>query len=81
MATLTIKNVPELLYKELKQKAANNHRSLNSEAIVSLLHAVHQPSVSASTVLLKARELRVKENISIKLNDKIIHDAKNEGRS
>lgn len=36
MPTMTIKNIPKVLYKRLKQRAAENRRSLNSEVIVSL---------------------------------------------
>ena len=81
MATLTIKNIPDALYNDLKHKAAQNHRSLNSEAIVSLVQAVHQRDVSAVSILSKARELRVKKNTIIQLTDNIINDAKDEGRS
>lgn len=33
MATLTLKNVPDDLYRRLKARAEQNHRSLNREAI------------------------------------------------
>lgn len=36
MATLTIKNLPDELYQELKRRATENRRSLNSEVIYSL---------------------------------------------
>ncbi len=36
---LTIKNVPDLVYKRLKQEAALRGRSLNSEAILALAAA------------------------------------------
>ncbi len=81
MATLTIKNIPDSLYHELKNKAARNHRSLNSEAIVSLVQAVHQPELSVKTVLSRARALRVKENTIMQLTNDIIKNAKEEGRS
>lgn len=81
MATLTIKNIPDSLYSELKKKAASNHRSLNSEAILSLVQSVHQSGVSSKDILSKARELRVKANSNFILNDNVINDAKNQGRS
>ncbi len=40
MATLTLKNVPDDLYKALKEAAAKNRRSLNQEAILRLEQAV-----------------------------------------
>nr|HIL75443.1 Arc family DNA-binding protein [Rhodospirillales bacterium] len=36
MPALTIKNVPDDLYKELKHVAEQHHRSINSEVIVCL---------------------------------------------
>lgn len=80
MATLTIKNMPDELYQDLKQQAMMNHRSLNSEAIVSLALVVNKNRVSAENVLLKARALRVKENPTIVLTDEVIKNAKEEGR-
>lgn len=40
MATLTIKNLPDALYKRLKARAAEHRRSLNSEAILAVERAV-----------------------------------------
>jgi plasmid stability protein len=36
MATLTIRNVPDDLYAELKARAARNRRSLNQEALSTI---------------------------------------------
>ena len=80
MATLTIKNMPDVLYQDLKQQAILNHRSLNSEAIVSLTLVVNKNSTSPQNILWKARALRVKENAVIDLTDKIINNAKQQGR-
>jgi len=80
MATLTIKNMPDALYQDLKQQAMLNHRSLNSEAIVSLTLIVNRSSASAQNILLKARALRVKENTVIDLTDEVINHAKQQGR-
>ena len=40
MATMTIKNIPDELYEELKQRAAANRRSINNEVIVLIERAV-----------------------------------------
>lgn len=80
MATLTIKNIPDALYQDLKRQAQLNHRSLNSEAIVSLTLVVNKSRASAQNILLKARDLRVKENPTINLTDEIINNAKQQGR-
>ncbi len=81
MATLTIKNIPDLLYNELKQQAALNHRSLNSEAIVSLAQAVHPLRPNIERIVLKARELRIKSNPTISLTNDLINEIKQQGRS
>jgi plasmid stability protein len=81
MATLTIKNMPDELYRDLKQQAKRNHRSLNSEAIVGLTLVVNQDRTSSQNILLKARALRVKKNSIIELTDEVIKQAKDEGRS
>jgi plasmid stability protein len=39
MATITLKNIPEELHRELKKRAEENHRSLNKEIIVTLKSA------------------------------------------
>ncbi len=36
MSSITVKNIPEDLYKRLKLRAAANHRSINSEIIVCI---------------------------------------------
>ncbi len=80
MATLTIKNMPDDLYQDLKQQAILHRRSLNSEAIVSLALVVNKSSANAQNILLKARVLRVKENPIIDLTEEILNNAKQQGR-
>lgn len=41
MPKITIRNVPSGLHKRLKQRAAQNRRSLNSEVLTVLEEAVH----------------------------------------
>jgi plasmid stability protein len=40
VATLTIKNLPDSLYRRLKAKAAEHRRSINSEVILAIERAV-----------------------------------------
>jgi hypothetical protein len=49
MATLTIEGVPPDLLARLARNAASNGRSLNSEAIISLLRHLRDGSASAQT--------------------------------
>ncbi len=58
MPTLTIKNVPQDLYKRLKTRAAQNRRSLNGEAIVCLEQALRSAPVVLAAMLASAREAR-----------------------
>ena len=80
MATLTIKNMPDALYQDLKQQAMLNHRSLNSEAIVSLTLVVNKNRASPQNILSKARALRIKENLTIELTEELINNAKQQDR-
>jgi plasmid stability protein len=60
MRTLTIKNIPDELYEQLKQRAAANRRSINSEVIVLIERAVAAPRFSPETILEQANRLREK---------------------
>jgi plasmid stability protein len=55
---LTLKNVPDEVYERLKQSAAANRRSINSEAIVRLESVLLPGRVAASERLARARALR-----------------------
>ena len=59
MATITIKNIPDPLYEELKASAKANHRSINSEVIFAIKLAVLRPGVQdVDAFLEKARKIR-----------------------
>ena len=47
MATLTIKNIPDEVYEQLKQRAARHRRSVNSEVIVCLEQVLGSRSVES----------------------------------
>lgn len=80
MTTLTIKNIPEQLYKELKNQALINHRSLNSEVIVSLERAVHKHTISPQEIISQARAVRIQSNAMLTLSNQLINKTKREGR-
>ena len=80
MPTLTIKNIPEDLYLQLKQSAKINHRSINSEVIVCIEQAVRSSRVTPEAILTKARKLR-EATISYSVNDSEFTQAKLMGRS
>ncbi|MDB4951832.1 MAG: DNA-binding protein [Gemmatimonadetes bacterium] len=79
MATLTIKNMPDDLYDQLKRKAAEDHRSLNGEAIFLLGQAVRERAGGVQALLARADELR-RRAPNVWVTDQDIEDAINEGR-
>ncbi|WP_420629701.1 FitA-like ribbon-helix-helix domain-containing protein [Candidatus Leptofilum sp.] len=78
MATMTIKNIPDALYEELKQRAAANRRSVNNEVIVLIERAVQYQVQDPNEVLERVRILR--EKLDIYVTEDEITAAKNEGR-
>jgi antitoxin FitA len=62
MATLTLKNVPDDLYRRLKESAARNRRSLNQEAIARLALGNHaRPRAEVEAAFESARALRAEQ--------------------
>lgn len=58
MASLTIKNIPDDLYEQLKQAAKTHHRSINSELIHCLEKTLLPTRISAQELKGTARALR-----------------------
>jgi plasmid stability protein len=56
--TLTLKNIPDEVYKRLKASADEHRRSMNSEAIVCLETVLLPRKLSADERIARARELR-----------------------
>lgn len=56
--TLTLKNIPEELYKSLKETARINHRSLNGEAIAQLERNLVPQVITPEERLERIRKLR-----------------------
>ena len=56
--TLTLKNIPDVVYDRLKLSAAAHRRSMNSEAIVCLEAVLLPTEVTPAERLARARELR-----------------------
>lgn len=79
MATLTIKNIPDDLYKQLKQSADAHRRSINSEAIVCLERSLQNGQRNTDELLATIRKLR-RKTTPYKLTDKVLAQAKGEGR-
>jgi plasmid stability protein len=60
MATITLENVSEQLYKILQQRAAQNNRSVDSEAIACLELVLERKPVDPEVILEDARAFRNK---------------------
>jgi plasmid stability protein len=80
MPTLTIKGMPDALYRRLKERAAVHRRSLNSEILVALEQSVAAPVPDAAALLARADALRRKLRTP-RLTDTQLRAAKNTGRS
>lgn len=79
MPAITLKNIPDDLYVKIKKSAEVNFRSINSEILFRLKTSISQNKPEVKLLLDQIREVRNKIHIP-KLNDKILCDAKNEGR-
>lgn len=80
MATMTLKNVPDDLYEQLRQSAERHRRSLNSEAIVCLERALRSERVDPDALLLRARRQRARTP-DVFVTDSELRAARDEGRS
>lgn len=79
MATITIKNIPDDLYEELKQRAATNRRSINNELIVLIENAFRSYRPSPEEFQEQARKLR-EMTAHYHLTDEELTEWKNKGR-
>ena len=57
-ATLTLKNIPDVIYTRLREVADAHHRSMNSEVIACLEKTLIPVRISAEERLSRARQLR-----------------------
>ena len=60
MPAITVKNIPETLYENLKFAAQVHHRSINSEIIACLEKELMQEKIPTEKRIQNARELRMK---------------------
>ncbi len=79
MTTFTVKNIPTDIYDLLKQSAATNRRSINSEIIVCIEKSVSSRRIEVAMLLARARKIRKKTRNYLFTEDEIIK-AKLEGR-
>jgi plasmid stability protein len=79
MPTITVKNIPEDIYNDLKKKASLHRRSINSEVIFCIEKAVRGHRLNPSEFLHRVESMRNKIDIP-PLTDAILRQAKEEGR-
>ncbi len=79
MANLTLKPVPDALYRRLKERAAAHRRSINNEAILCLERILEPQPVDPRSRLEEIRTLR-REAPEVFLTDDVLRRAKDEGR-
>ncbi len=79
MANVTLKNIPDDLYEQLKQAANAHHRSINSELIHCLEKTYKPTRLSAAELALEAGELRNRVAVT-RLDVDEITAARNQGR-
>lgn len=80
MATLTIKNVPDDLYEQLKRSAERHRRSINSEAIVCLERVLQSERLDPEVLLARARHLRTRTP-NLFITDDELRSAREWGRA
>jgi plasmid stability protein len=78
-ATLTLKNIPDVIYTRLREVADAHHRSMNSEVIACLEKTLIPVRISAEERLSRARQLRAGLQANFDAAD--IAAAINEGRA
>jgi plasmid stability protein len=80
MPSITVKNIPDDLYDNLKSTAKAHHRSINSELIVCLKKVLLPTKVTPKQRIAEARTLRQRVK-SKRLKAADIDTAKNHGRA
>jgi plasmid stability protein len=78
MSTVTVKDLPEKLHRQLKARALQHHRSLNSE-IIALLEAATSPQKFDPDSLL-ARAASLRKRVDGRLTDSDLATFRNTGR-
>ncbi len=80
MPTLTIKGMPDVLYRRLKKRAIAHRRSLNSEILVCLEQAVVPAAPDPAALLARADQLRGSLGRLPRLTERTLRRAKSAGR-
>ena len=79
MPTITVKNIPEDIYDDLKRSAKLHRRSINSEVVFCIEKAVRGHRMNPNEFLDRVEALRNKIDV-LPLTDEILRQAKEKGR-
>lgn len=79
MPSLTLRDIPEDLYRRLKERAATRHRSMNGEVLTILERALASGRLPAEPILERARELQEGAELP-PLDDDFLRSARGRGR-
>jgi plasmid stability protein len=79
MKTLTIKNIPDSVYRALKRQAGRHRRSLNQEVIALLEAGSTSMSLDPEAFLAQVRQVRVTPSKG-RLTDRLLNRLKRQGR-
>lgn len=79
MSAITLKHLPALLHRQLKERAARHHRSLNREILSCLEASIGSTAVDVEALIARARLLR--QQVFGRLTDRTLRRLKNQGRA
>ncbi len=79
MPAITLKNIPNDLYDQIKKSASMNYRSINGEILYRLHHSLGHKPIDPELLIQKIDSLQ-KKIIIPKLTDKTLELAKTIGR-
>ena len=79
MPTITLKDIPRPLHRDLKKRAAAHHRSLNKE-VIATLQAATGAATSVDAAALKEEALAARSQFSRMMTAKEIRSWTKQGR-
>ena len=79
MPAITLKNIPDELYIQIKKSASTNYRSINGEILYRLNNSLGHKPIDPELLLQKIAKLQKRISIP-NLTNKILEQAKTEGR-
>ncbi len=80
MPTITVKNVPDDIYEDLKNSASIHRRSINSEVIFCIEKAVRSHRLDPNELFIRVEAIRNKIDVP-PLTDAVLRQARGDGRA